>query len=162
TVDVGFGFRYLDLDEDLTIDQATQALRGNLALGGTPVPGVFLEDRFNTRNQFYGGQITTRGEYRFGVVFLGVVSKLAVGPNHETVDISGFSRGGGVTLPGGLLAVGGPTTGGNIGRDSTNRFVVMPEVGAHLGCQLTSHVRVSAGYHFLYVNDVVRPGSQID
>jgi hypothetical protein len=163
SVDIGFGFRYLDLEENLIVDQASQALPGgSLTLGGSSVASVFLEDRFNTRNQFYGGQMTTRGEYRFGPAFVEVISKIALGPNHEAVGIDGFTRSGGITLPGGLLAVGPPGTGGNIGRDVTNRFTVVPEVGAHIGCRLTDHIRVSAGYHFIYMNDVVRPGSQID
>ena len=37
---------------------------GAIFLNGTSVPGVFLEDRFNTRNQFYGGQVGAQGEFR--------------------------------------------------------------------------------------------------
>ncbi len=172
TVDVGFGFRYLDLEESLTVDQASTAFgAGVFRVGGANGVGatsVFVEDRFHTRNQFYGGQFMTRAEYRFGAAFLNVVSKVALGPNHEVVSIAGSTTGGGVTVPGGLLAVAGtpvpgiPMPGGNIGRDVTNRFVVMPELGADLGVQLSCHVRVSLGYHLLYINDTVRPGSQID
>jgi hypothetical protein len=174
SIDVGFGFRYLDLDENLVITQMTQALaNGQLSLAGTPVAGAVIEDRFDTRNQFYAGQFSARAEYRFGPVFLDVISKVALGPNHEVVSISGVTRdlAGTQAVSGGLLAVGQATTqvgpfpqppGGNIGRDSTNRFAVLSEVGGLIGCQVTQHVRVAAGYHFLYINDVVRPGSQID
>jgi hypothetical protein len=161
SIDVNFGFRYLDLDENLDIVQSTQALaNGRLTIGNTPVSAVVLEDRFNTRNQFYGGQMGMQGEYRLGPLFADVFSKVALGPNHEVVSISGSTRDatGAVALPGGLLAL----QGGNIGRFVTNRFVVVPEVGAQVGVQLSSHVRVAAGYQFLYINDVARPGTQID
>jgi hypothetical protein len=57
-----------------------------------------------------------------------------------------------------LLAV----PGGNAGRIEYNRFVVVPEVGVNLGWQATSWLRLNVGYDFLYINDVARPGSQID
>src|SRR5205807_403029 len=57
------------------------------------------------------------------------------------------------------------TTGqleGNAGRFVSNRFVAIPEVGGQIGVQANCHLRLAVGYDFLYVNDVVRPGSQID
>jgi hypothetical protein len=189
TIDAFFGTRYLDLDENLAITQATTALGGNtITFGGSPPPfgtgttvgSVLLEDRFRTRNQFVGSQFGARAEYRFGAVSVNVRSSVALGPNHEVVEISGqTSAPGAGALPGGLLAVGGgveaipgqvPVPGlnlavrprGNIGRDTTNRFAVVPQVGAQVGMQVSGHVRLYVGYEFLYINDVVRPGSQID
>jgi hypothetical protein len=52
--------------------------------------------------------------------------------------------------------------GGNIGRQITNRFTVVPEVTGRVGFQLFSSFRAWVGYGFLYMNDVARPGSQID
>ncbi|HEY1379410.1 MAG TPA: BBP7 family outer membrane beta-barrel protein, partial [Gemmataceae bacterium] len=61
TVDSYFGFRYLDLEERLDIDQVSRPLGGGtLAFGGAPLPpgvGVAITDQFHTRNQFYGGQV---------------------------------------------------------------------------------------------------------
>src|SRR5262249_10713071 len=106
----------------------------------------------------------------------------ALGPNHEVVDINGRTTGlgAGGTFPGGLLAVGGgtapvfgqlgPNVGngvvafvpqGNIGRFTSNRFVVAPEVGIEAGVYVTSHVRLSVGYNYLYMSDVARPGQQV-
>jgi hypothetical protein len=51
--------------------------------------------------------------------------------------------------------------GANQGRQTTNWFVVAPEVAVQIGYQITEHFRVQVGYEFLYVNDVVRPGDQI-
>ena len=51
---------------------------------------------------------------------------------------------------------------GNAGRFVSNRFVAIPEVGGQIGVQANCHLRFAVGYDFLYVNDVARPGSQID
>jgi hypothetical protein len=38
----------------------------------------------------------------------------------------------------------------------------MPEVGVNVGYQVTTHLRVFAGYNFLYLSNVIRPGDAID
>jgi hypothetical protein len=91
----------------------------------------------------------------------GIASKVSLGTNHEAVESIGKTTGlnsapGDVS--GGFLAL----PGGNAGRDVNNRFVVVPEIGATLGWQVNRWLRLNVGYDFLYINDVVRPGSQID
>jgi hypothetical protein len=162
-----FGFRYLDLEEDLDVIQTTQALQGGgLTIAGNPVAALAIEDRFRTRNQFYGGQLGVGGEYRWGPAFASLRTTVALGPNHEVIEIAGQTSeiGGSQVAPGGLLAAGllGGPLGGNMGRQVTNRFTVVPEVNGRLGAQLASYLRVWVGYTFLYVNDVARPGPQID
>jgi hypothetical protein len=183
TVDYLMGFRYIDLEERLNVGQvSTPLFPGTMLLGGVPLPpgvGVSLTDDFHTRNQFYGGLVGTRGEMRFGPTFVSLLSTVALGPNHQTVDINGYTTAltpGGRTLSGGLLAVGqgiqtvlGPDGNpsafvkqGNLGRVTTNRFIVVPEVGVEAGLYVTSHVRLAVGYNFLYMTDVARPGRQVD
>ena len=58
---------------------------------------------------------------------------------------------------GGILAL--PS---NIGSYSRSVFGVIPEAGLTLGVQPINHVRLTAGYSFLYWNAVARPGDQID
>ena len=125
----------------------------------------------------------SRGELRFGPVFIDATSTVAFGPNHETLAINGTTTAlapGGPAALGGLLTGGGgnaavpgsanPTIGvpptfvhqGNIGRFTTNRFIIAPEVGIEAGAYVTSHVKLSVGYNFLYMTDTVRPGTQPD
>jgi hypothetical protein len=185
TVDYLLGFRYIDLEERLNVAQTSNPLPGGaLALGGVPLApgvGISLNDDFHTRNQFYGGMVGTRGELRMGPAFVDLTSTVSFGPNHEILEIYGTTTAvpGGPTQPGGLLAVGGggglvPGTNttplqpptyvqqANIGRFTTNRFVVAPEVGLQAGVYVTSHVKLSIGYNFLYMTDVIRPGTQPD
>jgi hypothetical protein len=160
TVDVFFGVRHLDLDETLQVRQETTALAGTLALAGAQVNALRITDRFDARNVFTGGELGVRAECRHGPLFLAGCARVAVGPNHEAIDVFGRTDeiGGTRSALGGLLAV----PGGNAGGQVTNRFAVVPAVNGTVGCQLTAHLRASVGYDFLYINDVARPGGQID
>jgi hypothetical protein len=151
-VDWFVGPRWLQLDEDLVIAEQVTDARATFT----------IVDRFETRNSFYGGQIGARAQYWRGRYFVNVLGKLALGNMHQEVRITGttiIDRPGAVpsVQQGGLLAQ--PTNIGNYSRDV---FVVVPEIGMNLGYQLTEHVCVFAGYTFLYVSNVVRPGDQID
>jgi len=168
TVNMFVGFRYLDLSESLTVTQMTTPT-GSVGVAGKTVPAgqtITLLDQFRTRNQFYGGQLGGQFEARRGIFFASFNPRVGFGPNHESVMTDGTTTAGGQSSPGGLLAVG--TTGtpagrtGNDGRDVTNYFTVMTELGSQLGLQVTKGMRLAVGYNFLYLNNVARPGSQVD
>ena len=157
------GFRYLQLDEGLAVTENT---RVNPALPrDTPLFGgstISIADQFDTRNNFYGGQVGVRGEVRRGRVFVEVQAKVALGVTHQTVDVRGSTA---ITSPEGtttLFPVGFLASGGNGGQFVRDRFTVVPEVGVNVGYQVTPRVRTFVGYNFLYWSSVVRPGDQID
>jgi hypothetical protein len=52
-----------------------------------------------------------------------------------------------------------PPTSANYSRTV---FAVVPEIGLNLGYQITSWASVFVGYTFLYTNNVIRPGNQIN
>jgi hypothetical protein len=178
TVDGYAGFRYIDLEERLTVAQTSTPVAGPLPPGFVTLPApISLLDDFRTRNQFYGGLVGTRGEWRFGPLFVGGSTSIALGPNHEVLEINGRTTTGGTTQTGGLLSVGGGTAAvpgptpplpsafvhlGNIGRYTTNRFIAVPEASAEIGVYVTSHIKVAVGYNFLYLTESLRPGRQID
>jgi hypothetical protein len=159
------GFRYLDLEEEVKITESVFVT--TVPPGGLP-PGVMVGDHavvvddFKTRNQFYGGQIGLDWELRRGRWVLDTRVKVALGDNHETIDINGFqilthANGTQQVFNGGLLAL--PS---NIGHFQRDRFCVVPEIGVNLGYQVTDNLLVYVGYNFLYWSNVVRPGQQID
>jgi hypothetical protein len=158
-VDLLAGFRYLELDEGLTIGENLTILPGAPANAGTRFA---LADEFGARNHFYGGQIGARSEYRRGKWFADAWGEIALGDNHETATINGVTV---ITLPGaapvarvgGLLAL--PT---NIGHFSRDEFSVVPEIGINVGYQVSQHLRAFVGYTFLYWSDVQRPADLID
>jgi hypothetical protein len=165
-VDVLGGFRYLDLSESLTINESLtfSPAIATVPPNGPALVGVsnFLQDGFATHNHYYGGQIGFDYEHRLGRWIFGVMPKVALGSMHQEVNILGFTTittpgGGSTTAPGGLLAAGT-----NIGHHSDDRFAVVPEIGLKIGYQLTDHLKIYAGYDFLYISSVVRPGDQVD
>lgn len=158
-VDLIGGFRYLALREGIGITEDLAVRPTVPIIGGSTFA---VADQFSTRNQFYGGQLGARGEYRRGKVFLDMTGSLALGSIHEEIDIHGStlitSAGGArTTLAGGILAL--PTNSGHFTRD---QFAVVPEIGIHVGYQVTRYLRAFVGYSFLYASNLVRPGDVID
>jgi hypothetical protein len=161
------GFRYVDLAEDLTVQLQSNAIDDGMVnfLGNTfPAPaGIVTSDIFRTRNQFYGGQLGLRGEYTLGKFVVSTTGKVALGSNHEVVEVMGSST---LLMPPGTpplsVPVGQFAGPSNIGRRTRDEFAVVPEVEVKLGYQLTSWLRATVGYDFLYLSRVVRPGSQVD
>ena len=150
------GGRYLDLRENLQLSgfsnrpfQASQQT---------------FNDGFATRNQFVGGQLGTRVAMRFNRLTLDLTGKAAAGSTHQVVDVEGSSlrTGTGILPPPGVYPGGVLTQPGNIGRLTAETFTVIPQGQANVGFDLTSWLHLSAGYDFLYVSSVVRPGDQID
>lgn len=155
-VDVLGGFRYLRLQEELSFSASSVAL---------DEPDIFMPaDVFAVDNQFYGGQIGVKADYRWGGWFVQGVAKVALGVMRQSIDITGslltndFNNfGAPQVFAGGLFAL--PT---NIGHHHRDRFAVVPEGGFKLGYRLTPWAAVFVGYTFIYANKVVRPGDQVD
>jgi hypothetical protein len=146
------GVRYLDLLEGLEMGFTT------VAPGGAT---LVFDDRFSTRNQFWGCNLGARGEMSFGDFFAGLCAQVALGDMHESIEVGGQTNftapAGGFHNSGGLFAQ--PS---NSGRRTADVFAVVPEIGVQFGYNVTSRVRVFCSYDFLYASDVVRPGDQID
>jgi hypothetical protein len=159
TVDLLAGFRYARLDEGLLIGEDLDVPGNAQRLAGT---NFRIADDFATRNSFYGAQVGARARYHWDKWSVEALGKLALGVSHESVSINGATR---IAQPGepvqhdtgGLLAL--PTNIGNYHHDA---FAVLPEVGVTLGYQVTSCLRATVGYSFLYWSNVARPGSEID
>jgi hypothetical protein len=150
-----WGYRHLNLSEGIDIvEDQIDPVRGGRSIE---------QEAFHTRTQFNGAFIGLQGECKFwNRMFLGWTAKVAMGSSYQIVDISGTTTFidpaiGTVTQQGALLA--SPT---NIGHYTRHRFAVAPELGVKVGVDLTEHLRLFAGYDFLYLSNVVRPGDQID
>src|SRR5262249_42452327 len=59
--------------------------------------------------------------------------------------------------PGGVYSA--PT---NLGRHTRDRLAYIPEVTFNIGANLTDNISAFVGYNFLWMNNVLRPGDQID
>jgi hypothetical protein len=182
-VDLLFGFRAMELTENLRIDQTiSPALEGNVTVqfpraglgtdnyynvaANTP---VYIVDRFGTRNQFYGGQVGGRFAWDFGPLSAELNAKVALGVTHQQASIDGSTNAAtvvhprtgtvlnNITTPGGVFALQG-----NTGSFSQNQFTMVPEIGVNLKYALTSQLFLRVGYSAMYWSNVARPGGQID
>jgi hypothetical protein len=159
------GFRFLHLRESLSImDQLTPLTTGALTFLGTAVnpPNSLADlDVFRTTNHFYGGQVGGRLTWDDEWYFVSMYGKVALGLTTERTQISGTSTL--VTPAGNQLAEGGILAlPSNIGVRNRTIFGIVPEWGATLGFNVTSYLRLTAGYSFLLWNRVSRPGDLID
>ena len=161
-VDLFGGFRFLDLQEYLRVNE--NVVLGNGDLFGRPAgTRLFLQDFFGTRNDFYGGQLGLHAEWRRQRWFAELRSSFAFGDTHQHLLIDGFlteTPPGGTTtvFPGGLLAL----PGANIGSYNIDRFSFVTEQTLNFGYQLRPWCRAFVGYNFLFWTNVMRPGDQID
>jgi hypothetical protein len=158
-LDFVVGPRYVRLDEGLHIEESLLGLAGAGPFEGSH---IFVGDRFDTHNQFFGGQVGLDYQLVRGPLSLGLTAKVGLGDTHQVVKTAGeqviVSPSSAVNVAnGGLLAL--PSNSGRFVRD---RFAVLPEATANLGWQVTDWCRLSVGYNFLYWSSVVRPGDQID
>lgn len=163
-VDFLGGARYLDLQENLRINESLLVTNGFFRRGGFVPTGaqILVSDHFGTKNQFYGGQIGLEGEARWRRWYVDTAAKVGLGNIHEVVNIDGATTfilpaGVATSVPGGLLA-----QSTNMGHFTRNRFAAVPEGTFKVGYQLTDHLRASVGYTFLYLSNAVRPGEQVD
>jgi hypothetical protein len=167
-LDMLYGVRYLNLQEDLSLSQSSRILENGIvpfagATFGAPNT-VNINDTFETVNQFFGGQLGTRMQFNYGRFVVDFLAKVGFGATRQEVRITGFSN---IQAPdgtllaqsaGGLLAVAS-----NIGQyTERDKFAAIPEVGINLGYQLTDRWRMLVGYNFIYWGEVARPGDQIN
>jgi hypothetical protein len=151
------GYRFFWLSDDLDMTGTIQPVGAAFAAGSR----LEVFDSFDTKNQFHGGEVGLQTELASGPWSVGIITKVALGNNHQSLEIEGETRALGGVAPaisaGGLYAQ--PS---NIGRFSDDRFAVLPEASVTFGYQLTPCVRLTTGYNFVYINRVLRAAEQID
>ena len=123
---------------------------------------MFDFDRFETTNNFYGGQLGTRMEWTWGRWSVDLTTKLALGTTQEKADHQrrhdGFPASGpGTSATGGILA-----TSANIGEYYQSPFAIVPELDLNLAFAITPHLTARIGYTFIYWSNVLRPGDQVN
>lgn len=161
------GVRFLRLRERLAISDQITPLQDNILTFLGPANFVNSpnsiqdQDVFETTNSFYGINLGSQVRWQNQWVSLTAFGKVALGSTDEKLRIQGTTTlvtpAGNQVAPGGVLAL--PS---NIGNYSRSVFGVVPEAGLTLGIEPIQHVRATLGYSFLYWNNVLRPGNQID
>lgn len=160
-LDFVMGYRFMRLRDTLSVREDLRATDPQ-ELAAPLGTRITVFDRFETINQFHGGQIGIAGEWKSGNFFVNYRGTVALGVTHIRTKIDGSTS---VITPtgessfsqGGLLAL--PT---NIGGYSSYNFSVIPEVGLSVGYEISKNVRVFGGYNYLYWSNVARAGEQVD
>jgi hypothetical protein len=149
------GFRYLDLSENFDLSDTLVGQSGPfVGQSGT------VSDHFGTTNQFFGAAVGLRGGTSWGPVSLSVTGRIAVGPSYEVLNVSGAFQAINFTASSGAQGIFAQPS--NSGTHSSTVFAVVPEVEVKLGFDVTSAVRLTLGYDFIYYSSVVRPGYQLN
>jgi hypothetical protein len=152
--DTILGYRFVRLDDTLSMTEASTSLE-------TANPGAFfIQDQFQTENQFHGVDFGSVLQFTKGCWSLDLLSKLALGSTRSLVTIAGstvITQGdAGESFTGGFLA-----QRTNSGSRTFDEFAIVPEIGATIGYQINPCWRMTVGYTFLYWSRVARAGDQI-
>lgn len=156
-IDLFLGYRWLQLEDGLLIEETTQSLAG--ATSGTSFD---LYDRFDTRNSFHGGELGMSLRRQVARCWsVEILAKLAIGNVNSEATIDGqtitVASTGTTVNQSGLLA-----QGTNIGTYERDKIGTATEVGVKLKRACCKGIDFTVGYTFLYLSDVLRAGDQID
>ncbi|TVP95887.1 MAG: hypothetical protein EA381_18005 [Planctomycetaceae bacterium] len=124
---------------------------------------TIFRDRFDTRNEFHGGQLGTELTLYRGPWSASSLTKVHLGNMSQWVSVDGYSSqqiigpNSIVQQNEGLFA-----RGNALGTQRRDEFAFVPEVNLRLGYQFRKHVSLHAGYSFLYWSNVAMAGDQMD
>jgi hypothetical protein len=142
------GFRYLRLEEDLSVNQRT-----NVGMGGSFSAHDFVGDD----DTFYGGQVGLSSGLLLGRVYIGASARAALGVTQQLGRFEGATV---TTIPG-VSSTVGPALLVTPGRRFDDDLTYVGEGQLEFGYQLTPHVSAMLGWNLLYWNRVARPGDQL-
>ena len=158
SLDLVGGYTRMELENTLGLDVNRIALDSSIQALGTR---TILSDRFETENTFNGGQVGFEAVMTRGRWMARSLTKVHLGNMNQRVSRRGS---GTVTTPGFAAA---DTGGGFFGRsegESIERdlFAFIPEANFKLGYALTPHAYLTAGYTFLYLDNVALASTAIN
>jgi hypothetical protein len=161
-VGVLLGYRYLSFSDRLGVTEDLTNVNPNNPNFIPVGANILVADRFDAKNNLHALDFGLTGEWRRGPLSLELRGRLAVGYDHQVVDINGGTTVTVAGVPpavnsGGLLALGS-----NIGHHSRDEATVVPQLDLKLAYQITPRLTASVGYSFLYWSDVLRAADQID
>ena len=158
TIDLVYGYQFMQLDEDLSISSTSV----NLQTGPTPVGTIIdLNDSFEAINEFHGAQVGFASRYREGCWSFNSLIKFGFGSLNRTAKRNGTTK----------VTVGSDTTttnegllvnSNNSGRYSDRTFGWVPELDVSLGYRITSNLDATFGYNLIAMTDAVRVSGTID
>src|SRR5262245_4735888 len=167
SIDGMIGFRYLDMNERLSISSVS-AFNQDLPRFSpfAPLSRSTLQvcDSFATRNNFYGGQIGISAKWWPMDCHIGFegTAKFGIGVTSENLEIAGNQvltapDGTKSLFPGGLLAL--PS---NIGHFHRSQFSQVLGLDFKMSAPLADYLTIYTDFSALYWSKLLRPAEQID
>jgi hypothetical protein len=160
TVEGLWGYRYLNLNERIIVDQ--ESVVGPFPPDPLNPPVSFLiHDSFRAQTQFHGGDVGLAAYAMRGRFVLSALARLGVGANVRDLRLEGST---GISAPGALPNNfnGGILTVGRTGETSDCVFALVPEVRLGLGYRVTDCIQLTVGYNSMWWTNVARAGDQVD
>lgn len=158
SIDLLGGYTHLELDNQLgiTLDRVLTDT------SVVPVPGTTQQfnEQFDTENVFDGGQIGFETVITHGRWMVRSLTKVHLGNMRQSVSLQssgvetqpGF---GPTAQAGGLFSAAGTTTA------ERDVFAFIPEANFKLGYRVTDRAYFTAGYSFIYVDNIALAGGSI-
>lgn len=152
------GYTYAALDDMISIQ--SQRTDTNLVSNPT-LAGFNFASTFDTENRFHGGQLGFESIIARGCWTARALTKVHLGNMEQTVTKLGTTQD---LLAGSVVS----TQNSSIlideeqGTQSRDVFTFIPEMNFTLGYRFRKHVSFTAGYTFLYFDNVAMAGDQID
>ena len=159
TLDFIGGYTHFNIEDTLTMTS-----RRVFTNAGIPTPGTVnqFNDAFNARNEFDGGQLGFESVLTRGRWMVRSLTKVHLGNMNQRLRVNGSSS---ETVPGppdtvtpftrGIFAEGNATGERDV-------FTFAPEMNFKLAYRFRPNVLLSAGYSFIYWDNVALAGDQVD
>lgn len=150
------GMRYLNMNENLTLTYTTFDTIG----GGS----IAVTDGFGTHNQFFAGQLGWRTGGTLGRFTFDSTAMFLCGPMRQVLNIAGATTvaGSGFGFAGGTTDAGIFAQPSNIGNHTRGVISYGTELQFKMGYAITRNIQPYIAYNALFINNVARPGNQID
>lgn len=180
------GFRYFQFNESLTVNSnyTISQITVNTAIGQTTpdrIQGLVTDfssyqqinskssDYIKVYNHFYGPQIGINSFFRYNNFSVDCNGKLGIGVLHQVANVDAvtiqtftINNGDGTTsIPKPSTARAGLLYSPyDVGRHSRSQFGLLPELNVKLGYRIFEKLKITAGYDFLLVANVLRASNQ--
>ncbi|WP_231603416.1 BBP7 family outer membrane beta-barrel protein [Neorhodopirellula pilleata] len=160
TYDVLYGYQFMRLDEDLSLQTSSTITQQQLPLEvGNNLTSL---DEFDTRNEFHGGQFGLAGRYREGCWSFDFLAKVGFGQLTREVERRGRTIITTDTPPPGDTPTGILVTDDNRGLINDSTFGWVPELDVSVGWHKYPRFDVTFGYNLIALTDAVRLSGVMD
>ena len=159
-IDAIVGYQHTEIDDAIRIRHNITSVNG--FTHGPVGTEIQSQDRYQTSNEFDGGEIGFLSEACDGRLTWSLLTKIAFGNMRQGYTIDGSTRttvpgAGSAAFPYGLLNL--PSNSGSYERDE---FAIVPELNVSVAFAVTKSFHLTLGYNFIYWSDVVMANQAID